>query len=179
MKNRKLIFALFALIILLIPLYVILNSEDVLENGNRHKIRLQGYDPFDPFRGKFLRLRYDDVISCDENLEQGDRAFVLLEKDSLGYSYFASAESEKPTHNDYIEAELMWVDGGMANIKIDNLTKYFINEDKAYEAERVVMDFTREKPDAIYVAIRVLNGEARLEDIFVEETPLLQYLETH
>jgi len=179
MNRKKLAFGLFALIILIIPLYLILNSEDVLENGHRHKIRLQGYDPFDPFRGKFLRLRYDDLIPCNESLKAGDESYVLLEKDSLGYSYFATAETVKPDHDDYILAEMLDVGGGYGRIKIDNLTKYFINEDKAYEAERLVLDFTRERPDDIYVAIRVLDGEARLEDIFVEETPLLEYLETH
>jgi hypothetical protein len=65
----------------------------------------------------------------------------------------------------------------MATIKIDNLTKYFINEDKAYEAELILRDFRQDRPEDLYVAVRVLNGEARLEDIFVEETPLLEYLE--
>jgi uncharacterized membrane-anchored protein len=179
MKSKKIIFGVFAVIILMIPLYLILNSEDILENGHRHKIRLRGYDPFDPFRGKFLRLNYDSTIPCDIGLKDGEEAYILLEKDSLGFSHFAYAKSEKPDHDDYIKAELMYLYDGMANIKIDNLTKYFINEDKASEAEDVVQGFTRQRPNDIYVAVRVLDGEARLEDIFVEETPLLEYLESH
>jgi len=179
MKNKKIIFGIFAVVILLIPLYIIMSSESILENGHLHKIRLRGYDPFDPFRGKFLRLNYDNNIPCDVAVEKGKDAFVLLEKDSMGFSYFAFAQAEKPDHDDYIQAELLYVADGFTSIKIDNLTKYFINEDKAQEAERVVQGFTRERPNDIYVAIRVLDGEARLQDIFVEETPLLEYLESH
>jgi uncharacterized membrane-anchored protein len=179
MKSKKILFGIFALVIFIVPAFIIFGSEDVLKNGHLHKLQLRGYDPFDPFRGKYLRLSYDDMISCDESLKEGDMAYVTLEKDSLGFSFFSYASSTKPDHDDYIEAELLYVGGGMASIKIDNLTKYFINEDKAYEAELVLTEFRQERPSEIYVAVRVLDGEARLEDIFVEETPLLEYLESH
>lgn len=176
MKSKKIIFGLFALIILIVPAYIIFGSERVLENGHLHKIKLRGYDPFDPFRGKYLRLNFEDFISCDESLQAGDKAFVLLKKDSLGFSYFASAEDTRPDHDDYIEAELLYADGGMAQIKIDNLTKYFINEHKATQAENLVMEYTREKPNQIYAAVRVLDGEARLDDIYLDEKPLKEIL---
>jgi uncharacterized membrane-anchored protein len=179
MKSKKILFAVFALVIFVVPAFIIFGSEDILENGHLHKLQLRGYDPFDPFRGKYLRLGYDDNISCDESLKEGDKAYVTLEKDSLGFSFFSYASSTKPDHDDYIEAELLYVGGGMATIKIDNLTKYFINEDKAYEAELILRDFRRDRPEDLYVAVRVLDGDARLEDIFVEETPLLEYLEKH
>lgn len=179
MRSKKILFGVFAIIILAVPAFIIFGSEDVLENGHLHKIQLRGYDPFDPFRGKYLRLAYADMVFCNETLKEGDIAYVTMEKDSLGFSSFAYADVTKPDHDDYIQAELLYVGAGMARIKIDNLTKYFINEDKAYEAELVLRDFRQERPNDIYVAVRVLDGEARLEDIYVEEMPLLEYLESH
>jgi uncharacterized membrane-anchored protein len=179
MKLKKLFFAVFAVIILLIPLYIILNSEEVLENGHRHKIKLRGYDPFDPFRGKYLRLNFDNSIPCDSTLKEGEVAFVTLEKDSLGFSHFAYAAKTKPKHDDYIKAEILNIYSGNASIKINNLTKYFINEDKAEKAEKIIQKFTTNRPDDLYVAVRVLDGEARLEDIFIEDTPFLTYLEKY
>jgi len=174
--KKKLLFAVFALIILAIPFYIIMGSEDVLENGHLHKLRLRGYDPFDPFRGKYLRLNYDDRIPYEGSFEEGDDAFVILEKDSLGFSNFAKAVKNKPDNQDYINAEVLYVDEAYLQIKADHLGKYFINEDKAKLAELVVIEFTRKRPDDIYVAIRVLDGEARLVDIFIENTPLLEYI---
>ena len=179
MKSKKLIFLIFGLVILAVPLFIIFKSEDILENGHRHKLRLQGMDPFDPFRGKFLRLRYDNDVVADPELKEGDNAYVTLEQDSMGFSHFAFAHKNKPDHDNYLMAEIDWIYEGTATIKVDNLTKYFINEDKAYEAELILRDFRQERPEDLYVAVRVLNGEARLEDIFVEETPLLEYLEKH
>lgn len=180
MKNKKILFGLFALIILSVPLIIILSSEDILENGHRHKLRLQGYDPFDPFRGKFLRLRYNNNVLCEENIKEGDKVYVTLEKDSLGFSSFAYASSEKPNHSDYVYTTVDYISSNnYARIETDNLSKYFINENKAHEAENLLLEYTRNNPDQIYAAIRVLDGEVRLEDIFIEETPLLEFLEKH
>jgi len=179
MKSKKIFFVLFGLIVLFIPFYIIMSSEDVLENGHQHKFRLQGYDPFDPFRGKYLRINYDRSMPCAADVKEGDEAFVTFEKDEMDFSSFAYASHEKPTHDDYIIAEVIYVRDGEATIKVDNMSKYFINEDKAKQGENVLLEFRRNRPDDIYVAIRVLDGEARLEDIFVEETPLLEYLESH
>jgi len=177
MKSKKLVFAIFACLIVLVPLTIILNSEDVLENGHRHKIRLRGYDPFDPFRGKYLRLSFDDRVPFTDALKEGELVFVLLEKDSLGFSYFSSAVKDRPKHTDYIQAQLKSIYEGKAQVKIDNLNKYFINEDKAAKAEEVMAKFTRNRPNELYLAIRVLDGETRIEDIFIREKPLLAFLE--
>lgn len=177
MQPKKVFFFLFAAVILAVPLFLLFRSENILENGHLHKLRLQGYDPFDPFRGKYLRLNYDAVIPCDSTLDKGDEAYVLFREDSLGFSYFAFAQAQQPDHDDYMTAEVLYVRDGMAEIKLDNLRKFFINEDLASEAEQVIETYSREKPDDIYVAIRVLNGEARIDNIFVEEKPLNTFLD--
>ena len=174
--KKKIGFLIFALVVLAVPLYLMMSSEDILENGNRHKIRLEGRDPFDPFRGKFLRLNFDDRIDCLE-CEEGDEVYVLLVKDSEGYSSFNEGVMEKPSHSDYFKAKVLRVYSDEAVIKTDNLSKYFINEDKAKKAEDILQSYTRQKPADVYLAIRVLDGEARLEDIFIEETPFLEFIE--
>lgn len=175
-SSKKIGFLVFALIVLAIPIYLMMSSEDILENGNRHKIRLEGRDPFDPFRGKFLRLNFDNRIDCFA-CEEGDEVYVLLKKDADGYSSFSEGVTDKPGHSDYFKATVAKAYPDGAVIKIDNLSKYFINEDKAKEAEDVLQSYSRQKPEDVYLAIRVLDGEARLEDIFIEETPFLEFLE--
>jgi len=178
MKTKKIAFAAFALIVILVPMYLIFQSEDVLTNGHKHKLRLEGYDPFDPFRGKFLRLRFENNIPCDITLAAGDKGYVLLEKDSLGFSHFSFVQKSRPTHSDYVEAETQAVYGGRAEMNFDNLNKFFINEDKAKVAEDILADYTSMAPDKIYMTIRVLDGEARIEDIIVKAKTLLEYIQS-
>lgn len=177
--NKKIIFIGFALILLSIPLYLMITSESVLENGVRHKIRLQAYDPFDPFRGKYLRMNYDNEVQCDVTFQKGDGIYITLDQDSLGYSFFAYGSDEAPENStDYFKTTVTQQSyGNTVRFRTDNLSKYFINENKAKPAEKVMWDYQRNHPDSIYVAIRVLDGEVRLEDIYVEETPLLEFLD--
>ena len=177
MKSKKVIFLVFALVLLTVPMYMMIASEGVLENGHFHKLKLRAYDPFDPFRGKYLNLNYDNSLKYDEGLEIGQTCYVTLAKDSLGFSRFDYAHATKPKGDDYIKTLIGWISDDACSIKTDNLSKYFINEDKAAKAEHIVQEYQREHPDDIYVGIRVLNGEVRLEDIYIEEIPILEYLE--
>lgn len=174
--RQKLAFGLLALVILSVPIYLMLSSEAILEDGYRHKLRLEGRDPFDPLRGKFLRLNFDNDAAC-ESCPQGSEIFVTLAKDEDGFSYFDKGANEKPDHSDYFKTKVLHSFEDIVTIETDNLSKYFINEDKAKKAEDVLFDYQRNHPDDIYLAIRVLDGEARLEDIFIEEVPLLEFLE--
>ena len=175
--SKKIVFIGFALLILSIPIYLMISSENVLENGHRHKIQLRAYDPFDPFRGKYLRLNYDNSVRCDYNMEKGDAIYITLEKDSLGYSYFSYGSAEAPEDSgDYFKTRVKYMSSGLATFETDNISKYFINEDKATKAETIVQSYQRDNPDQIYVAIRILDGEIRLEDIYVEEAPLLDFM---
>ncbi|MCG8578174.1 MAG: GDYXXLXY domain-containing protein [Flavobacteriales bacterium] len=175
--KKKVAFGLFILVILGIPLFLMIKSEDVLNNGIQHKIQLRGYDPFDPFRGKYIRLNYDNFVKADPTLEVGDIGYVALKKGEDGFSTFDYMHSQPPEGNDYFESIVLSIYDSTASFRTDNISKYFINENKAQEAENVVIDYRRDRPEDIYVAVRVLDGEIRLEDIFVEETPLLDFLE--
>lgn len=178
MNTKKLLFAAYGLIILLVPFYLIVQSESILTDGHKHKIRLQGYDPNDPFRGKYLRLSLENNVPCESDVKMGSTGYVLLKKDSLGFSYFSNVQTKRPAHSDYIEAKVIFTYGGNATIDLDNMNKFFINEDQAKDAEEVVEDYTRQAPDKIWLNIRVMDGEARIEDIIVKKMNLNNYLKS-
>lgn len=178
MNKRKIAFAFYGVIILLIPFYLIFKSESILTEGHQHKIRLQCYDPMDPFRGKYLRLSLNTTVPCENDVKMGSPGYVILKKDSLGFSYFASVQAKRPSHSDYIEAEVQMVFSGNAVVDLDNMNKYFINEDIASEGEQIIGDFTSQAPDKIWLNIRVLDGEARIEDVIVKSKKLLDYIKS-
>lgn len=174
--NKKIVFALFALILVLVPLYLIYSSEAILENGHEHKLRFQGYDPLDPFRGKFIRLNYNFEVKCEKGLKEGDFAFVQLEKDSTGFSHFSFVTKHKPKHSDYIKCNVVYTFSDYATIHIENIGKYFINENKAKKAEELLTKFVNENSEDTYASIRVLDGECRLEEVYVNGKPLKEVI---
>ena len=188
MKTKKIIFLLYAVIILLVPIYLVVKSEGILTNGTLYKFKPQAYDPFDPFRGKFLRVNYDtEGIKSDEDIEEGDRVYVSIGIDNEGYAFFDKAYKNPPSEGDYLHTIVTYVyyndyeyiqEEGASSLEMgieipDHMNKYFINENKALDAENVF----RWKREEIYIGVRILNGEARIQDIYVEGQPLLIFLD--
>lgn len=199
MRIKKGLFFAFAAIIVLIPVYVAISSQNVLNNGKLYKFKPLAYDPFDPFRGKFLRVNYDTSgIPTEFDFAEGETVYVSVAKDKQGFAFFEEAFKEPPKGKDYIESKIAWSGMGTdrrlemiermddpdfeiseedvrqrVSIEIpDNLGKYFINEDDALNAEKVL---AKHRENA-YIAVRILDGQARLENIYVFNQPMLDYL---
>ena len=199
MSIKKGLFFAYAAIIVLIPAYIAVSSQNVLNNGKLYKFKPMAYDPFDPFRGKFLRVNYErNNIPTKFDFKEGQTVYVSIGVDKEGFAFFEEAFKSPPKHKAYLKSTVEWAGfdellqrqiemaiedddfdlssidtRSVVNIKIpDNMNKFFINEDDAGRAEKV---FFREQAN-IYIGVRVLDGEARLEDIYVRDQPILDYL---
>lgn len=193
MRNKKIIFLIFALAIILVPIYMIVSSENILNNGTFYKFRPQARDPFDPFRGKFLRINYDtNSIPTKEKVKQGDEVYISIGVDEKGFAYFKEAYTKAPEKGDYLTAKVRYANDSrgrgwqtevasvesedqMNYISIkapDHMCKYFINEDYALAAEDA---YAKERENA-YIGVRILNGSARVQDIYLKGKPIMDYL---
>ena len=70
---------------------------------------------------------------------------------------------------------MKYVYGDRAEIEIANIGKYFINESKAKRAESILMKALENSTNAAYATIRVLDGECRLEEVYINEKALKAY----
>ncbi len=201
MTIKKKLFFVFAAIILLVPVYVAVSSQNVLNNRTFYKFKPMAYDPFDPFRGKFLSVNYStDFVPTKFDFDEDETVYVSIGVDNEGFAFFEEAFKSPPKKKDYLktviresrlvrslerEIEAAIEQGDFdpsmidtrsnVSIKIpDNMNKYFINEDDALKAETVF----REEQENIYIGVRVLNGEVRLDNIFVYDQPILDYIES-
>jgi uncharacterized membrane-anchored protein len=199
MKNRKIIFFAYALIVMLVPIYIIGVSQDILNNGKLYKFRPQAYDPIDPLRGHYLRINYDTRnLPAEEEFEEGDEVYVSIDVDKDGYAFFSDVHKNPPKKGDYLMSTvrntggmerfergvLSRLDddiraGDVGNYKMtvtidppDNMRKYFINEDYGLRAERA---FARNRQDS-YIGVRIKKGHARLQDIYIKKKPIMEFL---
>ena len=201
MTVKKGLFIVFAAIIVLIPIYLAVSSENILNNGKLYKFKPIAYDPFDPFRGKFLRVNYEtDNVPTKFDFEERETAYVSIGVDKEGFAFFDEAYKSPPKDKDYLQATIKWagvtealsqeIEAGIdqddfditsidtrstVGIEIpDNMNKYFINEDDALRAEKVM---ARERQN-IYIGVRILDGQVRLDNIFVHDQPILDYIDS-
>lgn len=190
-KTKKIIFLVYAALIVLIPIYIIGSSENTLSNGKAYKFRMEGRDPFDFWRGDFITINVqtDNIPTKNKDWKQGDKVYLKIDVDDEGYAYFSEALKEAPSKGDYLVSSVgsSFNSGlisirfgsteprsGSVDVKMPNhMGKYFINEEYSKKGEDVLEDARHQG----VVVVRVLNGNCRIEDVLVDGTPIMKYLE--
>ncbi len=183
---QKIIFPIFiilALVQLYVPAKMILNNEDVLNTGKEYKFRTAPIDPNDPFRGKYISLRYEESLTRVKTdtfrlWERGQDIYVLLEQDSLGFAKAKSVYEEKPLNNNYVKAKVAYSGNSFFKspesksyvVRIDYpFDKFYMEESKALDAEKLYnMSRRRQTAKPAYALIRIKNGDAVLKDVMIE-----------
>lgn len=199
MENKtKWIFIGYAVLVLLIPIYMVGSSANILSNGKLYKFRMEGYDPFDFFRGNYLRVRIDTrgIPTDKDDWVPGETVYLSIDVDQDGYAFFDEALEEPPSSGDYMVSKVDrlngfsrsvtgFVTGGMfgsdsefrqktVDVEIpNNLGKYFITEEYAEDGEFAL----RRARGFATVHVRVKNGNVRLQDIYLGKKPIMEFLE--
>ena len=182
MKTKSIILLIFLFVVaaqLAVPVSMILDQEDILDNGKTLKFRVTQFDPTDPFRGKYITLNYiDDSYEFPDSLyfHYGQDVFVILEKDSEGYSVIIDVASTKPTsETDYLEAKIDRVmthnDSTKVYVKYP-FTRFYMEENKAPEAEKAFMDFDTDSDNEAWAIIKVKEGKGVLENVMMNGIPI-------
>ena len=115
--NKQLLYLLIGLIILQIsvPGYLIFRNYDTLRTGEAYKFIVRPYDPYDPFRGRYVELM---------PAERTYHTYAVLERDSQGYATITPGSSDhRPLSGVYAK-----------NLQ---LNRYYMNENMAPVAERI------------------------------------------
>ena len=178
-----LIFIAVVLLQLFVPAKMIFDREVVLETGTVYKFKTRPIDPSDPFRGKYVTLQYDmsTAKSVDSTLQRGDKIFVYIETDSLGFAKLHSvSKTEKLINKDYVEAKVQWYNSKSKSINFDlEFNRYYMEEFKAKPAEDIYRAYNRRRDtlNTTYASVAVKDGEAVLKDVYINDKSILYYIE--
>jgi uncharacterized membrane-anchored protein len=179
-----LIFLAVVLLQLFVPSKMIFDREVVLKMGTLYKFKTLPVDPIDPFRGKYVTLNYDlnTAQFMDSSLQRGDEILVYLATDSLGFAQLHSVSKKNiSTDRDYVKAKVEWY-----NLKDNSVSfqlefnRHYMEEFKAKPAEDIYRAYNR-RLDTInktYALVAVKDGEAVLKDVFINDKPILHYINT-
>ncbi len=176
-----LLFVAVALIQLFVPAQMIFNKETILETGTAYKFRTQPIDPNDPFRGKYITLRYDfNSIKTEDTLwERKEEAYVYLATDSLGFAKpFAITREKLDLDDDYVMAEINWYNKKKQEVSVRlPFNRYYMEESKAYEAEVAHRKAQRDSlPDNTYALVFIKDGKAVLGDVLIDEISIKDHV---
>ncbi|HEX7518287.1 MAG TPA: GDYXXLXY domain-containing protein [Chthoniobacterales bacterium] len=177
MKNwRGLLFALVAFAQAAVPASMIWKREATLRHGRVWKFRTEPVDPVDAFRGRYIALNFEaerEEIPKFGNLKRGHSVYVALKENAEGFAEIDQISPSPLKGDNMIEAKVGW---RRLSLPFD---KYWVTERDAPAAEAAYRaQSARDKKNA-YATVRVFNGDAAIEQLYLDGLPLGEYLRAH
>lgn len=183
MKTRLLLglLGLALLAQLAVPASMILKRERTLAHGQTFKFRTAPVDPYDAFRGRFVALGFDQnsvVAPPGHDFARGQTVHVLLAEDADGFATLGELRRERPDAAPYLTTKILYVGGDVVHLRLP-FDRFYMDEDAAPAAERAYRQNSASSNRNAYVQVRIEKGFAVLEDLYVDGTPIRNYLAAH
>ncbi|RED47925.1 GDYXXLXY domain-containing protein [Seonamhaeicola aphaedonensis] len=177
------IFIIFLVVVtaqIFVPTQMILDREAVLNTGVPYKFKTRPIDPADPFRGKYIALRFkaNKWSTIDSLWVRKEKVYVYLDTDSLGFAkiHSVSKEIQPEINKDFIEAKVDWYKEYNNELHVTYpFNRFYMEEGKAYDAEVVVRE-NQKNIENVYALVFVKNGESVLKDVIIDNMPLKDYV---
>ncbi len=153
MKNKKLVLLIIILVAQIItPIISIYSKNLYLEDAEIYKISVNGYDPYDILRGKYLALTAN--IEFSENV-QWESDYNIISKDENGYMIVTESSYKEPENQNYYK-----------DLELD---RYYINDKLALKAEEYMRDNLNKE---YYLEVVIKNGTYKIINLYVDGVPI-------
>lgn len=158
MKKRILIPILALIIVfqLAVPLAMIAEKYDISQNGDEFKFRVSAYAVGKKIKFNLIDI---DVFEITANSEYG---VITVGED--GFAHISRMTSDKPSEP-YVKSDVK----GNFVFPID----YFKLNSRAYEA---LFHRINEAGSTVYIKVKVKDGKAVLENMYINDMTVTQYL---
>lgn len=148
-----------------------------LTHGRVWKLKTAPVDPEDAVRGRYVMLRFDaeDKYRQPEQLKSADYIYAVLKEDADGFAVIDHL-SPSPTPADSamkVEPGGYW--DGQQRVMFP-FRYFWLSEKRAPAAEKAYWENSKRGQQNAFVTIRVRNGDAALEQLYVDNKPLAEYL---
>jgi len=185
--NTKFLFGLYVLLAVVqmaVPLGQIRKHEDILKTGAVYNFRTAPVDPYDAFRGRYVALSYADTVAAvrkGEKLESQAPAYVSLSRGADGFAQFGELSFEPPAGCDYLRVQYLYEDdkaNGTGHFRLP-YDRFFMEETQAPLAEEVYRKHhgrDGQSDRAAYVGVRVKDGRGVIEDLYIDNKPIREFL---
>ncbi len=169
------------------PAYLIATHENTLTTGQVFRFKPQPVDPYDAFRGKYIVLSYQETNlpypNAMETFDFNSKVYLEVNTDAQGFAKITNAYTHTPDFSNYIATNINYVDSNAIYYDLP-FTRYYMNEDYALAAEKAYNDVLRlqnrngsdSTTVAAYIDVRVKDGMAIIEELYLQNQPIMEYL---
>jgi uncharacterized membrane-anchored protein len=177
---RIVIFLVVAFAQLAVPASVVWKRGRTLIYGRVWKFKTEPIDPVDVVRGRYISLRLAAEKGREEPEPSGaskpqTQVYVTLKEDAEGFAQVDQISPTRITGDNVVQVETGYWSAGWQRVRFP-FDKFWVAEKIAPEAERVYRENTRRGNENAYVTVRVRDGDAALEQLYIDNQPLADYL---
>jgi uncharacterized membrane-anchored protein len=158
---------------------MIWRQEQTLRTGHVFKFQTEPVDPIDAFRGRYVALRFRSEripLNCFAEAQSHDRLYAQLAANPEGWAEIARL-SRTPTPDSFA-VTVQWVADQEIHLTFP-FDRYYLEEKQAPRAEEAYRANNRrndKNQHSTYVTVRVLNGHAALENLYLDDLSIHDYL---
>jgi uncharacterized membrane-anchored protein len=173
---RIVIFIFVALLQLSVPALMAWGRIQTLAHGRVWKFKTAPVDPEDAVRGRYVRLRFlaEDFTQPDK-FAANDTVYAVLKETADGFAEIDHTSTTPISGDNVVKVEPGGNWDGMQHIVIP-FTQFWITEKSAPAAEKAYRENSQRGKENAYVTVRVRDGDAALEQLYIDNQPLTEYL---
>ncbi len=176
---RIVIFILVALVQLSVPALMAWGRTQTLIHGRVWKFKTAPVDPEDVVRGRYIRLQFlAEDFTQPEKFTSTDSVYAVLKETGDGFAEIDRISTTRISGDNVVKVEPGGNWDGKQHIVIP-FSQFWITEKSAPEAEKAYRENSRRGKENAYVTVRVRNGDAGLEQLYIDNQPLADYLRAH
>jgi uncharacterized membrane-anchored protein len=170
---------------LAIPGYMIHRQEMTLRDGRAYKFRTRPVDPYDAFRGRYVALYFEQSQapwSGTTQIQHREKAYARVEEGPDGFAVICEVTPQPPSTGEYFKVQTSHINRETSPRTVHftmPFNRYYMEETKAPLAERAYRDNNRrgQSNSSTYAVVRIRDGHAALEDLYVGGKPIAQFLQ--
>jgi uncharacterized membrane-anchored protein len=180
--NRSLRLVLLGLVIvaqIAVPVQLMRQEETTLRFGTRYKLKTAPVDPYDAFRGRYIALTFKEEQPFSairpSGGKNGNSVYVILEEGDDGFARISKLSSALPKDGLAFRSE--YRSANMSDFAVVfPFRRFYMDEENAPQAETAYRNHSRRDNIQAYATIRVYNGHASLEQLYIEDQPIRDFL---
>ena len=181
-KKSKIILICIATIMQVsILINIIMEHKTILKEGAKFKMKAKIVDPYDPFRGRFIKIQINESIEIEttENIMQGDTIKIAL-TEKEGFAEIEDIKKKGLKNSVFIKTRVKKLriienkeNKKKVRITIDlPLKRFYMKENIAKKVEALIQKRKNISRENTYITFRVLNGKALIENLYIDNTPI-------
>jgi uncharacterized membrane-anchored protein len=177
MKTLRIgIFILVALAQIAVPASMIWKRQRTFREGRVWKFRTAPVDPIDALRGRYLSLRFAaEDFPRTEPMPNAEKVYATLKQGEDGFATIDQVSSEKVEGDNVISSDRFGMYDGKAHV-IFPFDRFWVSEADASAAENAYFANSRRDNLNAFVTVRVRDGDAAIEELYLDGRPLREYL---